>query len=189
MSTHGRSGNGGWIIGSITDKVIHTATSSMLVVHSSPEGDQTEGQAHLQRIILPLDGSELSEQAIPTARELATSLGLEVILFRAISTIQLSMAGAWPVGYPDVLEEVEDDARSYLTAKESELRSQGVDGVEAQVGRCNAAAEIVDLVRRYSGDLVVMTSRGRSGLGRAFLGSVADRVVCNSGAPVLLVRT
>ena len=110
MSTHGRSGIGRWIIGSITDKVIHTATSFMLVVRSSREMSQTEGEAPLQRIILPLDGSELSQQAIPTALELSKRLGLEVTLFHVVSTMQLSMAEEWPAGYPDVLEEVEDDA-------------------------------------------------------------------------------
>ena len=50
-------------------------------------------------------------------------------------------------------------------------------------------AQVVGLARQYEESLVVMTSRGKSGLGRALLGSVADRAVCSSAAPLLLVRS
>ena len=62
-------------------------------------------------MLVPLDGSVLSEKAIPSALELALGLDLGVTLVRVVSTVQLAMAGEWPAGYPDVLEEVEDDAR------------------------------------------------------------------------------
>lgn len=188
MSTHGRSGIGRWIVGSVTDKVIHSASSSMLVVRPPGEDVQLEGEANLKRVIVPLDGSELSEQALPVAREVAKHLSLEMTLVRVVSTIQLSMAGEWPVGYPDVLEEVEDEARDYLASKKRELINQGIAAVASQVVLGDAAGQILDLARQYGQSLVVMTSRGRSGLGRAWLGSVADRVVCSSAAPVLLVR-
>lgn len=188
MSTHGRSGIGRWIVGSVTDKVIHSSSSSMLIVRPSVEDNQVEGEAHLRRIIVPLDGSEVSEQALPAAGELARKLSLDVSLIRVVSTIQLSMAGEWPSGYPDVLGAVEDEAREYLGVKGEELRSQGITKVESQVVMGDAAGQIADLAHRDGESLVVMTSRGRSGLSRALLGSIADRVVRSCEAPVLLVR-
>jgi len=188
MSTHGRSGIGRWIVGSVTDKVIHSSSSSMLIVRPSLEDNQVEGEAHLRRIIVPLDGSEVSEKALPVAGELAKRLSLEIVLVRVVSTIQLSMAGEWPSGYPDVLGAVEDEAREYLGGKGEELRSQGITKLESQVVLGDAAAQIADLAHRNGESLVVMTSRGRSGLSRALLGSIADRVVRSCEAPVLLVR-
>ncbi len=189
MSTHGRSGIGRWIIGSVTDKVVHAATNSMLVVRPAETAAPTEGEAVVTRIILPLDGSELSETAIPLGRELARRLDAGITLVRAVSTVQIAMAGEWPASYPDMLQEVEDEARDYLGNMEGQLLSQCVGTVDTQMVRGDAAAQIVDLARQHSNSLVVMTSRGRSGLGRSLLGSVADRVVCSSAAPVLLVRT
>ena len=90
-------------------------------------------------MLVPLDGSVLSEKAIPSALELALGLDLGVTLVRVVSTVQLAMAGEWPAGYPDVLEEVEDDARAYLATQEEQLRSQGVSLVETQMVRGDAA--------------------------------------------------
>lgn len=188
MSTHGRSGIGRWIVGSVTDKVIHSSSSSMLIVRPSVEDNQVGGEAHLRRIIVPLDGSEVSEKALPAAGELSRKLSLEVSLIRVVSTIQLSMAGEWPSGYPDVLGAVEDETREYLGVKGEELRSQGITKVESQVVMGDAAGQIADLAHQDGESLVVMTSRGRSGLSRALLGSIADRVVRSCEAPVLLVR-
>ena len=188
MSTHGRSGIGRWIVGSVTDKVTHNVTSSMLVVRPDGEDNQVEGEAHLRRIIVPLDGSEVSEKALPAAGELARKFSLDISLIRVVSTVQLSMAGDWPTGYPDVLGELENEARDYLGAKERELTTQGIDRVESQVVLGDTAAQIVDLARRYGESLVVMTCTGRSGLSRALLGSIADRVVRSCEAPVLLVH-
>ncbi|MCZ6535178.1 MAG: universal stress protein [Chloroflexi bacterium] len=87
-----------------------------------------------------------------------------------------------------MLGELENEARDYLGAKERELTTQGIDRVESQVVLGDTAAQIVDLARRYGESLVVMTCTGRSGLSRALLGSIADRVVRSCEAPVLLVH-
>ena len=194
MSTHGRSGIGRWIIGSVTDKVAHAAPCSMLVVRPSEEISETEGEAYLSRIIVPLDGSERAQQALPTAEELGRLLGLEMILIRVFSAAQvaraqLGMVGEWPIGDSDVLQEVEDEARKYLEDKANEIRDRGVERVKLQFLRGDPAGQIVDQAHTQPGNLVVMSSRGRTGLGRTFLGSVSNQVVRTSGTPVLLVRS
>ena len=214
MSTHGRTGIGRLIVGSVTDKVLHGSSNPMLVVRPEVDEDQLEregwiqgeafsihlerpdipaqdfeGSADIQTLVVPLDGSETSEKALETAIDLATRLEAKLLLIRiASSTMQMSMASEWPAGYPDILTAVEDASRGYLMLKIEELKHQGLQNVESLVLAGDAAANIVETAEQHPNSMIIMTSRGRAGLGRAILGSVADRVVTTSTAPVLLVR-
>ncbi len=214
MSTHGRTGMGRLIVGSVTDKVLHGSSNPMLVVRPDVDEDQLEregwrqgeafsihlerpdiptqnfeGSADIQTLIVPLDGSETSEKSLETATDLATRLEAKLLLIRvASSTMQMSMASEWPAGYPDILTAVEDASRGYLTLKVEELKHQGLHNIESLVLLGDAAANIVETAEQNPNSMIIMTSRGRAGLGRAILGSVADRVVTTSTAPVLLVR-
>ena len=214
MSTHGRTGIGRLIVGSVTDKVLHGSSNPMLIVRPEIDEDELEreswrkGEAfsiHLERpdmpsqdfegaaevntVIVPLDGSETSERSLATATDLANRLDAKLLLIRvASSTMQMSMASEWPAGYPDILTAVEDASKGYLVLKVEELKQKGITKVESQVLVGDAAANIVEVAEQNPNSLIVMTSRGRAGLGRAILGSVADRVVATSTTPVLLVR-
>jgi nucleotide-binding universal stress UspA family protein len=92
ISTHGRSGVGRWLLGSVTDKVVRHATHPTLVVRSR-EGQVAPATPKLDRIILPLDGSEMSSTAIPYAVDLAKALG-SVSLWSAPSPRSLTGAGS-----------------------------------------------------------------------------------------------
>jgi nucleotide-binding universal stress UspA family protein len=87
----------------------------------------------------------------------------------------------------EVMEENVKEVAAYLAEKERELKSAGLT-VSTKALDGGAAGAIIDLVKATPNALVVMTSHGRSGPGRAVLGSVADRVVANANAPVLLLR-
>jgi len=193
MSTHGRTGIGRWLVGSVTTKVIHGAPSSMLIVRPEQQDNHKQLEARLRHVILPLDGSPLSEAATPTALELAVKLNLPITLVRVVPTAQFTAAGGWAGtyagGYAQVLEAVESETKEYLAAKVSDLKGRGISQVDSKMFLGDPAGHIVDLGRESEGNLIVMSSRGRTGLGRAVLGSVADRVVSSSGAPVLLVKT
>ena len=214
MSTHGRTGIGRLIVGSVTDRVLHSSSHPMLIVRPEIDEDQLEreswrqGEAfsiHLERpdiptqdfecpaeidtLIVPLDGSETSEKSLATAIDLAGRIDAKVLLLRvASSTMQMSMASEWPAGYPDILTAVEDASKGYLMLKVEELRQQGLENIDYTVLVGDAAANIVEAADQHANSMIIMTSRGRAGLGRAILGSVADRVVTTSIAPVLLVR-
>ena len=214
MSTHGRSGLDRWIMGSVTEKVIRSSTSPMLIVRPDIQDNQLEretwkqgesfsihlvrpdieeynfdGTANLKTIIAPMDGSEVSETILPAITELSQKLDAELLLLRvASSTMQMSMSSAWPAGYPDILSAVEDQSRTYLEAIATKVRDMGVSKVDCQVLMGDAATHIVEISQQYDESIIVMASRGRTGLGRALLGSVADRVVSTSTVPVLLLR-
>ncbi len=189
MATHGRSGLGRWRAGSTTDRVLHSTELPMLLLRpSGPDGPES-GPTELRRAIVPLDGSPLSETSLPTAGALAGKLGLEVALLRVVPTVPLAYLEYEPYSQdfdPRIEEQMNVAADDYL-----ERIGDGLGG-NTQVSRHRlngrAAAEIVDFAANDAEGLIVMSTHGRSGVGRWVLGSVADRVVCSSHRPVLLVR-
>jgi nucleotide-binding universal stress UspA family protein len=186
MSTHGRSGVGRWILGSVADKVLHGTHTPLLLYRPRQDGGE---RGELTTVVVPLDGSDMAEVILPHVEELAKALDLRVHLVRVTSTMTEYYAGEGFYTYPvDLITELENDAKAYLEKKAQELKSRGVRNVTTQHLRGAPALQIVDLVKEMRGSFVAICSHGRSGVGRWVLGSVADRVVTNAGAPALIVR-
>ncbi len=189
MSTHGRSGVGRWVLGSVADKVLHATKTPLLLYRSREEGGQRGASSELTTVVVPLDGSDMAEVILPHVEELAKALDLRVHLVRVTSTMTEYYAGEGFYTYPvDLITELENDAKAYLEKKAQELKARGVRNVTTQHLRGAPALQIVDLVKEMRGSFVAICSHGRSGVGRWVLGSVADRVVTNAGAPALIVR-
>ena len=189
ISTHGRSGIGRWVIGSVTDKVVRHAKVPSLVVRSRAD-EIPAADLKLTGVVLPLDGSELSELAIPHAVTMAGALGLGVTLLRSISPTAYGFGYAdyyAPQVYADVTADVDADVRGYLANAAERLRKLGVGHVDTHAASGYPGDAIVDEVGDDGGKLVVLSSHGRSGVGRWVLGSVADRVATHSTGPVLVV--
>ncbi|MCH9017073.1 MAG: universal stress protein [Chloroflexi bacterium] len=199
MSTHGRSGVTRWVLGSVTDKVLHATKNPMLIVRGRQEGDPGPDTI-LETIIVPVDGSSLAEQVIPHVAALAKALDLKVTLLSAVATEEEfsgvtsyqrleGVAGLHFPSYEEMATEAGNQALVYLQGLEKTLREQGVNSVEHRIVRGAAAHVIIDLAQETPDNLVAMTTHGRSGPARWALGSVTDRVVRYSGDPVLVVRT
>ncbi|MDA0264214.1 MAG: universal stress protein [Chloroflexi bacterium] len=77
MATHGRSGVGRWVMGSVTDKVLQGTASPLLIIQAGEDDDPPE-EVSLKNVIVPLDGSPLAEQILPYMRPLAKAMGLNV---------------------------------------------------------------------------------------------------------------
>jgi nucleotide-binding universal stress UspA family protein len=140
-----------------------------------------------QRIVVPLDGSELGEQALPHAEELARQNGAPLHLVRVVEPpgseggIGLTMYAATGVAAPAM----EDDAEAYLDRVGQALTKRGVIATtELLHGR--AAPAVVAASR--PGDVIVVATHGHTGLTRWYLGSVAEELVRHAPVPVLLVR-
>ena len=189
MATHGRSGIGRWLLGSVTDKVVRHGNHPTLVIRAR---DDAEGSpaATIGEVILPLDGSATAEAAIPHAVEMAKVLGVGVSLVRAVSPMPHTHAFVdyLPDGYQPTIGKALDDAEGYLESRANGIREQGVANVRAYAMLGGAGSIITDAARRSGDALVVMATHGRSGVGRWALGSVTDRVVRHSRGPVLVVR-
>lgn len=187
-STHGRSGLARLVMGSVADKMLRSASKPLLLFR--PAGDAHEPPAAITSVVVPLDGSRFSEQALPLAAEVAAALKARVLPVRTISTASFAFTEPYPFGGTDfsvqLLESAEQDAIAYLAQQVEWLRTRGLQA-EPQVAIGEPATHIVDLASN-PGSLIVISSHGRSGLGRFVLGSVADKVVRTAHVPVLVVR-
>lgn len=195
MATHGRSGLNRWLLGSVAEKVLRGTANPLLLVRSADDG-KTEGEATLQSIIVALDGSELSELALPPAFDLAQAMNVEVVLVRAFELPATayyraddSVGGkAFIPSYEELVAAMGLEAREYLDAKTKEARSQGLEKVRSQVLQGAAADEIINLARNTHGSLIAMCTHGRSGLKRWMIGSVTEKVVHHAETPILIIR-
>ncbi len=144
-----------------------------------------------KRILVPLDGSSLSERALPAARALAQKFESHVILLRVLD-IPTPTA---PTSHPEVAigwvrearQHAHQEAESYLEAIQEGLCEAGID-TRVLLRDRSPAEDILDVAGAEDIDLIVMSTHGRSGLGRWAFGSVAEKVARHSPCPVLLVR-
>jgi nucleotide-binding universal stress UspA family protein len=190
MATHGRSGIQRWIMGSVADKVLHATGNHLLLVRPRGELTTINEEAPLKSIVVPLDGSGLAETILPYALELARKMKAEIILLRAYA-LPASIYSGTDEYVPNIEQlnaQLRTEAKEYLDGKAQELKGKGVDKVSAILVEGHGAAEIIDFAKETPDNIVAMCTHGRSGVGRWVLGSVTERVVKNSGDPVLVIR-
>jgi nucleotide-binding universal stress UspA family protein len=152
-----------------------------------------------ERIIVPLDGSRLSAQAIPYASEMGKRFDAEVILVRVLPQAGLSFAAQGTVTEDDVATDIipqearmkdvdnASNAKRYLMNWAQSLKAQGVK-VSYEVTIGTPAKSIMELAQAQQASLIVMMSHGRGAFKRAIMGSVADEILRGSHLPVLIVR-
>jgi len=144
------------------------------------------------KILAPLDGSDFSECTLGHVRAIATSCNVpEVVLLRVLEPLEgvyekmsehEKMSEPWISEMQDKAQAVAEDYLSELT---DNLKKEGI-AAEGVVVRGRAAEEILEYAKNNQVDLIIMSTHGRSGVSRWFIGSVADRVVRHCVAPVLL---
>jgi nucleotide-binding universal stress UspA family protein len=183
MTTHGRTGVLHWVYGSVADKVLHGARVPILLVRAN---EQSAAPKPLTRILVPLDGSELAERALAPARQLAAEFDAEVLLLRVWET---PLYG--PEDSPVVMEALEQaastNAKDYITHTACQLQAQGVP-VRGETKNGAVVESILEQAQDSATNLIVMSTHGRSGVGRWVMGSVADGVLRVASVPVLLIR-
>lgn len=136
----------------------------------------------LEKILIPLDGSALAESAIAKATEVAGN-DATLMLLRAAEAHTLP--GVDPTNSQ---VEIVREAEEYLAGVAARLKAQGIARVETSVWYGSAASAIVEAARLRKADMIVMSTHGRSGLGRFILGSVAECVLRGTTTPILLLR-
>ncbi len=144
-----------------------------------------------RNILVPLDGSELAERALPVAERLAAATNSGLML------VQVIPERAWAFGIPDGLPPVgsideqlsaEDRAtHHYLSHVAKRPRDQGLS-VHMRIAHGDPGTVLVELESALQVAMVVMATHGRTGMARFAMGSVADEVVRTGHVPVLLVR-
>jgi nucleotide-binding universal stress UspA family protein len=196
MTTHGRGAGGRAIFGSVADRVTRHGTRPTLLLRGAVSGTEDVTPAPPERIVVPLDGSALAEQALPAAAKLAGRLGIPLRLVRVVAIDEILNEVARARQSDDRLVMPDDEAYTaaqarckasadgYLAEQAEPLRAAGI-AVDQQVLGGSPAFVLLD--RLEPGDLAVMTTHGRGGVRRWLLGSVAEKLVRNAACPVMLV--
>ena len=138
----------------------------------------------VDRLMIPLDGSALAETAFGPAQDLAAgNADATIILMRA------AHATTFPGGDPVAREvEVVREAEEYLEAAATRLVQRGAKNVKTSVWYGAAAVAIVEAAEASKPDVIVMSTHGRSGLGRLLMGSVAESVMRATHIPIMMLR-
>jgi nucleotide-binding universal stress UspA family protein len=175
MATHGRSGIDRWTRGSIAERVLRESPFPVLLANPHVEG----GKQDLKKILVPLDGSDPAATILPSVLELAQGSGAEVVLVHALEAQQ-------PAGLPIAgITETAEQAAVVLATFQAQL--PGVR-VRSLTPKGSSAYAILHAVDTEKPDLVAMTTHGRSGASRWLFGSVAEHVLHQCRAPLLLKR-
>jgi nucleotide-binding universal stress UspA family protein len=189
MASRGRGTLGRWAFGSVADRVARATPVPVLIVRAD-EGTAEPHPVDIRRLIVPLDGSEVAAQALPVAQDVAGHLGLPVLLIQAIDPMRLlpPVRGAGMLAQGELYEHIHvrlrAEAEQTLAEAAANLQVAGVTAAsEIRVG---AAAQCI-VAASQTGDVIVLTSRGRGGLRRWLLGSVAEQLVRSGPVPVILV--
>ena len=196
MSTHGRGGIARWALGSVADKVLHSIPNPMLLIRSNAESVPADN-VDVTTVLVPLDGSELSEESLPHAASVAAGLGARIMLLQVTATADFyrrymdrSPTAGELMSPEDLVQADSDDALASLAGASRRLAQEFGFGGEVVVSHLqgqNPAEAIVEMAGSEP-TMIVMTTHGRSGINRLVLGSVTDRVVRHANVPVLVVR-
>jgi nucleotide-binding universal stress UspA family protein len=130
------------------------------------------------RILVPLDGSELAEGIFSKVEELASGLDAKVILLTVLPETGV---------LPTTAHQERQEAKQYLDGIVKRLENLGIKAT-ATIRHGNPAEEIVDYARANDMHLIAMCTHGRSGVSRWVFGSVAEKVLRGTSLPILLCR-
>lgn len=190
MCTHGRSGLRAMVSGTVAQKVVAGGTVPVLLIR--PARDGSAPPFDCRHLLVPLDGAEDHEQAIPAAARLAVAcagelrLVLVVPTLRTLSGEQAASATLLPGATRAVLALAQENAAAYLERHADALRDQGLT-VSAGVYWGDVAASIARAAHESHAELIVIGTHGKAGLDAFWARSTAPRLSSRLRIPLLLV--
>jgi len=194
MSTHGRGALSRFWLGSVADRLVRQGLVPILLVRPLEEKTDGPDLAHepvFRHMLIPLDGSSLSEQILEPAAALGKLMQADYTLLRALEPWILSSYP--PTEYSlkldqQVQEQMQREAEEYLEGVAGRLRAQSLQVQVRVVFNKPISAAILEEVGKQGIDLIAMETHGWGGLTRLLIGSVADKVLRGASVPVLLQR-
>ena len=195
MSTHGRSGLS-LFLGSVADRLVRELHCPFILVRPSTPPAEVELPA-AARVVVPLDGSPLAESVLDEVARLFSPRLATLHLVRAVEPVAVFPIGA-PMPLPQGVLTVERmcvlagvrraAAREYLEGTAWKLRQAGWRVEYEIVTEWHPATVVLSYAEAHECDLIAIATRGRGGVQRLFLGSVADKVIRGAATPVLVVN-
>lgn len=178
MGTHGRKGLRASILGSVTERTLREAPVPVVTVD-----EETVVTADIEEILVPTDGSDCANAAVDHAVELAAATGAAVHL---VHVVDVPVMGSNDLAIHDALEAA---GRQALEEGRERAHEAGVADVEATLMTGRTHEAIQECVEARDVDCVVMGTHGYTGVSRAFLGSITERVVRLVDVPVVAVKS
>jgi nucleotide-binding universal stress UspA family protein len=181
----------GKTLGSVTDHISRTVPVPVMLIRPQHMQHVKTKDRLISNMIIPLDGSQLSKLALPVAAELASRLEANATLFQMANMVRLygDVTGGYAyIDYTKLDEDEKKRVNDEMVNIEAELKQKGLNVTHIVNSGFDAAGEILELCNKMDTDLVVMSSHGRSGLGRWLIGSVAEKVLRHGETPLLLVH-
>jgi nucleotide-binding universal stress UspA family protein len=142
----------------------------------------------IRRILVPVDFSASSHEAMRFAGELAKRFGAHITLIHVYQVPGYALPEGFLVAGPQTVITMTAEIEHALTEARTELAASGVGEVDALLVQGAAHVEILHVAKKGRFDLIVMGTHGRTGLSRALIGSVAEKVVRKSSCPVLTIH-
>jgi nucleotide-binding universal stress UspA family protein len=189
MATHGWGGLQRAWLGSVADGLIREARVPVVAFRPEEDAPRIDGKA-VEEILVPLDGSALSESVLEEALRLGGP-GARYTLVRVVPVgpPSTSISGTIELAYrQELLDALRSGAEQYLTEVAARLRAEGHDVRTEVILHPQPARGILDRAAEIGADMIAMATHGRSGLERLALGSVADKVLRGAEIPVLIMR-
>lgn len=181
MGTHGRTGVDRYLLGSVTEKVVRRSDVPVLTVRAPDSEPVTFPYTD---VLVPTDGSEGATAAVGPAVDIASTYGATLHALSVVDTRSLGVDMRSTV----LVDELEERAQNAVDAVEEQAAVASVPKTEAVVEYGLPSDSIRSYVEANDIDLVVIGTHGRSGLPRYLLGSVAEKLVRTSPAPVMTIR-
>jgi nucleotide-binding universal stress UspA family protein len=189
MATHGRGTLSRVWLGSVADYLLRHLHAPLLLVRPD-EAAQVYGGTRLERVLIPLDTSTTSEEALGPALAVmdpSATVTLAHVVEPVLGTSEPSLPFPMPMD-PKLLGELRTLAQTRLDRVAEGLRGRGVTVVTRVLTGVGPAAVLLDELGGGHYDLVAMTTHGQGGLRRFLVGSVADKIVRAAPCPVLVLR-
>jgi nucleotide-binding universal stress UspA family protein len=178
MGTHGRSGVTRLLLGSVAANVVRHASCPVLTVR--PDAAIAEGDNGFDRILVPVDFAESSEKAIAAAKSFLSEKG-KLVLEHVVST---PIHPSFYAGGITTMFQLDPELPNRIREKLASLEGSS----ELVVSEGNVVHDILETARAKNSQLIVMGTRGLSGLDHVLLGSVTERVLQKAPIPVLAIK-
>lgn len=195
LSSHGRHGLTQWGISSITQKIILSAQTSLLIVrahqYAGNVDELTEAPVY-RNILVPLDGSQRAENVLPIITQLANFHKSQIHLVQAIQAPE--MARQMPPARKDielsnrVVERNREEAERYLEQLKSRSVLEGITVQTHLIASDNAAVALHQLAEQEQFDLVALSAHGYSGNHQWPYGSMVNNFILYGKASLLIVQ-
>jgi nucleotide-binding universal stress UspA family protein len=186
MGTHGRRGIGHFFLGSVTEEIVRMSESPVFTIREAETPTPAKAK---EKILVPVDFSEHSKNALANAKEIAKSYEAKIHLLHVIEeTIHPAYSLSGKSSIFDIVPNIKEDCEIRLKKMIDEIISGEVK-TEIDVVSGQAANEIINFSKDNSMDLIVISTHGLTGLEHLLLGSTTEKVVRMASCPVFTVKS